>query len=113
VITALAEATDRLTATIVALEAWLQSMELGVTAVVPLLDKNLRFGKDGRDWRLAVECKDGSGVRLLLESSRQLRVAAIYEIPALVKALKSESETKLGEVLAAVDFAETLMRKTL
>jgi hypothetical protein len=92
-------------------------MNLGVTAEVPFDSESddehghwqtfLRFGKDGRDWRLLVHTvdeRDEETESPLLSCSRQTRVNSLKVLPdlfvAVVEQAEQEAEKLDGEVAA-------------
>ena len=126
--TAMGLITEELNRTIASAEKKFTALNLGVTALVNFDDDDpddwtsfLRFGKDGKDWRLMVGSTHRSGDPdsrsecPLTNASRETRVNAIRALPALYDALieQAEREAKLlaVDVGAAQSFLATLVDK--
>jgi hypothetical protein len=120
-------ATALLNATLGSAERKFADLGLGVTAKVELwFDKKdkrgefLRFGKDGKEWRLLVELssqdlsEDGTTTPLL-SSSREIRALALRRLPALFDALVVEAQMRAriltSDAQAAIDFLSSLGTK--
>lgn len=104
-------ATERLNAAIEAAETKLFAMNLGVTATVPFDSESdndnahwetfLRFGKDGREWRLIVYTVDERGDESespLLSCSRKTRINSLKILPDLFVAVVEEAERQAKEL---------------
>jgi hypothetical protein len=85
------EKADRLNEALRDAEDALDSMQLGVSASVPLGASFLRFAKSGAVWQLLV-VDESNGLTPLLKTSLATRVAAAERLGDLMNALAHEQE---------------------
>lgn len=119
----LASATDKLNASLSAIESELAAMGLGVTASVVMQKisyddrpwsflKCLGFGKLNREWKLFYECGDDDGDEWdstpLLNASREIRLMAVDHLPALIDELVKTAEGEIAGVAAKATELEKL-----
>ena len=120
---ALEKVTDRLNTVIQTAEEQFALLGLGVEASVPFGSDEelgtgpwaLRFGKDGRQWRLMVEINDddpdASHSGPLASSSRAIRVKAISVLPLLMLALVDQAENEASSLVREVERAESFLAR--
>jgi hypothetical protein len=122
----LTAATERLNKSLKEIEAELVRLNLGVTAEVEVdrhddpnsgdnVCKNLRFGKDNREWKLLWEVGLESDPESwtstpLLNVSREVRVIAVGFLPALIEKLVETAEKEVAGVAAKAKEVEDLVQ---
>ncbi len=117
----LGDAADGLNKAIETAEMALASLNLGVTADVPLEsygtlvvppDLELVYKKRGNEWKLLVRNRADDEENFLSSMSRDIRLAAVRVLPALREALKEEAEEQLAEVIEATELCKAFIRET-
>jgi DNA polymerase-3 subunit gamma/tau len=119
----LASATDAVNIALERVEQALTTLNLGVTACIDLdPDRNprddwarcLRFGKDGSTWRLLLESGPEGGdaddwsQSPLLSASKEVRLQAVEQLPALIDKLVEAAEDQVGRFRAAAAKAQAV-----
>lgn len=125
----LAPATSKLTETIAQIERSLAEQRFGVEGRVPLREHELRadddscvgtwveclaFKKVDKAWRLVIEAgldddPESWHDTLLVNASRELRLAAVLLLPALVEELADNVEKTVAEVEAKQVLADRVL----
>jgi hypothetical protein len=123
--TTLKAATEKLNGSLKQAEIEIAKLSLGVTAAVEVeryeepkvgddVVRQLRFGKDNREWKLLWETglsddPDSWETTPLLNASREVRMLAVPFLPLLVQKLVETAEEQIGEVKAKADEVEKLV----
>lgn len=110
----LAQATNALNDALRDAEAYLTSLNLGVTTDVPLLgipEVSIGFGKQDQRWTLYARYRDGS-CEPVVSANRRIRVAAAENVRALEFKLREQAKSEAAKVAeAAEDLANYLTRR--
>lgn len=110
----LSGATDALTETLGQIERTLSEMRFGVEASTPMgQGERLVFRRKGKTWRLLIEVEGvevSEGDRnLLINSSREHRLASVSYLPSLFTELAQQASHKVEGVCHANLHAESLL----
>lgn len=108
----LAVASDQLNNKIEQVEFMLNSLQLGVSAYVPLLEHpvtNLWFFKRGDAWGLFVEAPNE--IVPLRSASRDRRLLAVFKLPALIDELLKRIRQELSQVEAGIQHLDDVILK--
>lgn len=110
----LAQATNALNEALRDAEVYLTSLNLGVTADLPLLgipEVTLCFGKLDQRWTLYARYRDGS-CEPVLNANRRIRVTTAESIGALEHKLREQAKSEAAKVAeAAKDLISYLDRR--